>query len=446
MEIWHPKTQHSRTPMHAYLQLASLLFSMALWQGLLGQPEGQPQPPFFHRQGQQIINPDGQPFLIKGVNVSCWLYQENYVLGGAQTAQKVTAAKVSGLIGQQAYKQHLKSMMDTFLTPEDLALMEQMGINSVRLGFDAALFNDETTTSWFFESLDRLMPACRKHNIAVIPIMMVPPKAPDNLWCTGYVKGDTLLWDSPAAQQRTIEIWAQIARHFRDETMILGYDLLGEPALKKNREKEIIDLYRRISAAIRTHDPNHIIIYEGNKYATDLSVLARYDHLLDANGCYSFHLYTWFGLNMKSHLPKFMLHAGVHDRPVFCGEWGINKISAISEQVNLMNAASDMDGWTLYMWKALELPTGPAEKKRAPYYGNWFFIPFEKLHMSLITFKIDDETRDVIDWMSDVKNTRTPAPEEVKKALATLAVIVNVNQCKFNPALIQTVGFTTVNR
>jgi hypothetical protein len=122
------------------------------------------------------------------------------------------------------------------------------------------------------------------------------------------------------------------------------------------------------------------------------------------------------------------------------------KISAIREQVNLMNAASDMDEWTLYMWKALELPTGPAEKKRAPYYGNWFFIPFEKLHMSLMTFKIDDETRDVIERMSDVKNTRTPAPEEGKKALATLAVIVNVNHCKFNPALIQTVGVTTVNR
>lgn len=49
---------------------------------------------FFHRQGQNIIHPNGNPFRIRGVNVSCWLYQENYVLGGAQTVQKLTTAKV----------------------------------------------------------------------------------------------------------------------------------------------------------------------------------------------------------------------------------------------------------------------------------------------------------------------------------------------------------------
>jgi hypothetical protein len=64
-----------------------------------------------------------------------------------------------------------------------------------------------------------------------------------------------------------------------------------------------------------------------------------------------------------------------------------------------MNAQKDMDGWIIYMWEALELPTGKEEKKRPPYYGNWFFIPFEKLYMSLITFKIDKETREIINWM-----------------------------------------------
>ena len=64
-----------------------------------------------------------------------------------------------------------------------------------------------------------------------------------------------------------------------------------------------------------------------------------------------------------------------------------------------MNAEKDMDGWIIYIWKASELPTVKEEKKRPPYYGNWFFIPFEKLYMSLITFKIDKETREIINWM-----------------------------------------------
>lgn len=400
--------------------------------------------PYFHRVGHEIINPDGKSFQIKGANVSCWLYQENYVLGGAQCAQKTTAAKITGIIGEQAYLDHLKKMMDSFLTAEDIKLMKQTGINCVRLGFDAMLFNKESTKKWFFNSIDRLLPVFKENDIALLPIMMVPPKAPDKLWCTGYVKGDTMLWESPFAKKRTIEIWSEIAAHFKNERMILGYDLIGEPALKTKREKELVDLYNEISKAIRIQDPNHMIVYEGNNYAIDLSVLSKYDNLLDANGCYSFHLYTWLGLKMKNHLPKFMENARSKNRPVFCGEWGINTIPTIKEQVDLMNAEKDMDGWIIYMWKALELPLGKEEKKRPPYYGNWFFIPFEKLHMSLVTFKIDNETRDVIDWMSDVKNSKTPSPEALKKALHNISTICNVKNCNFNPLLIETLGFNSV--
>ncbi len=105
-----------------------------------------------------------------------------------------------------------------------------------------------------------------------------------------------------------------------------------------------------------------------------------------------------------------------------------------------------MDGWIIYMWEALELPTGKEEKKRPPYYGNWFFIPFEKLYMSLITFKIDNETRVIIDWMQDVKNSKTPNPEALKKALNKISTICNVNDCNLNPPLIEILDFKNVKK
>lgn len=395
---------------------------------------------YFHRNGHEIIDPGGKAFRIKGVNVSCWLYQENYIYGGAQTAQKVTIAKLKGVIGEQGYRHYLKCMMDTFLLPEDIRLMKRMGINCVRIGFDAVLFDDDSTRQWFFQSIDRLLPLFKETNIALLPIMMVPPKAPDKLWCTGYVKGDTMLWDSPSAQQRTIDIWGQIAAHFRDEPMILGYDLLGEPNVPQKREKELIDLYRRISTCIRAQDPHHMIVYEGNNYAIDLSVLAKYDHLLDVNGSYSFHLYTWFGLKMKKHLPAFMENARIRNRPVFCGEWGINRITTITEQVNLMNGEKDMDGWIIYVWKALKLPLGKEEKKRPPYYGNWFFIPFDKLQMSLLTFKVDNDMRAVLDWMSGVKNSTPPDREKLIRCLEQKVRVSQLKQCTLNRTLVAALG------
>lgn len=399
---------------------------------------------FFHRNGHEIIDRGGQAFQIRGVNVSCWLYQENYIYGGAQTAQKVTVSKLKRLLGERGYRHYLRSMMDTFLLPEDIRLMKRMGINCVRLGFDAVLFDDDSTRQWFFHSIDRLLPVFKETNIAILLIMMVPPKAPDKLWCTGYVKGDTLLWDSPAAQQRTIDIWGQIAAHYKDEQMILGYDLLGEPSLPKKREEELIDLYRRISAAIRVQDPHHMLVYEGNNYAIDLSVLSKYDHLLDPNSSYSFHLYTWFGLKMKKRLPEFMKNARLRNRPVFCGEWGINRLTTITEQVQLMNAEKDMDGWIIYVWKALELPVGKEEKKRPPYYGNWFFIPFEKLQMSLLTFKVDDDMRAMMDWMSGVKNATRPDREKARKALQRMVEVSQIKYCTANRQLVEALGLKAV--
>jgi len=87
--------------------------------------------------------------------------------------------------------------------------------------------------------------------------------------------------------------------------------------MKQQRERELISLYREISGAIRAVDPNHLIVYEGNNYAIELDVLARCDSHLDANGCYSFHFYSWFGPKMEKHLPLFMKAARDHDRPVF---------------------------------------------------------------------------------------------------------------------------------
>jgi hypothetical protein len=426
------------------MQHRSLLLSGLLTWAVAAHPSDAAR--FFHRSGGAIVDPDGQPFRIKGVNVSCWLYQENYVLGGAQTAQKTTAARVSSVIGAEAYQQHLKTMTDSFLVAEDVRLMKRMGINCVRIGFDAVLFNSERTEQWFFNGLDRLMPVFKETGIAVLPVMMVPPKAPDKLWCTGYVKGDTMLWDSPAAQRRTIEIWARIAAHYKDEEMILGYDLLNEPSLPKKRERELLDVYGDITAAIRAVDKHHMIVYEGNNHANDLDVLARYDNLLDANGAYSFHFYTWFGLKMTKHLPRFMKSASQHDRPVFCGEWGINRLAAIGEQANLMNAEADMDGWTVYMWKALKLPTGREEKKRPPYYGNWFFIPFRDLHMSLLTFDIDPATRDVIDWMSNVRRAERPGAAVLQQALEQVVQVSRLQRCSHNEALVRVLGFSVVER
>lgn len=387
---------------------------------------------FFHRSKGDIIGPNGQRFMIKATNVSCWLYQENYIFGGAQNVHETATKKMNDILGPNAYDNFSKKMMEHFITSADIALMKKMGFNSVRVGFSAESFENDSAKSLIFSSLDRLLPVFRENNMAIILTMMRAPKPQNKLWTSSYTKGATLLWDSEEAKQRAVKIWSEIAGRYKHEPIILGYDIINEPNISKKREKELIDLYQKISIAIRFQDQNHMIIYEGNGFGIKMDVLSKYESLLDSNGCYQFHFYSWFGNKIETDLPKHMISARKSDRPIFCGEFGINRLSTIKSQVQFMNTTTDMDGWAMYTWKTLELNLSDEERKRPPYYGKWFFIPFKDLHMSILQFYMDEEMRDVMDWLTNVKGSTKPDGTTVKRVIDKIILAVDSKNCKLD--------------
>lgn len=395
---------------------------------------------FFHRIKGDIIGPNGQQFNIKSTNVSCWLYQENYIFGGAQNVHETSQKNLNELLGPNAYNSFSIKMMEHFITSDDIKLMKKMGFNSVRVGFSAESFENDSTKSWLFSSLDRLIPVFRENNIAIILTMMRAPKPQNKLWTSGYTKGATLLWDSEEAKQKAVTIWSEIAGYYKQESIILGYDIINEPNIPKKREKELIDLYQKISLTIRAQDQNHMIIYEGNGFGSKMDVLSKYDSLLDSNGCYQFHFYSWFGNKIERDLPKHMISARKSDRPIFCGEFGINRLSTIKSQVEFMNSTTDMDGWAMYTWKTLELNLSDEERKRPPYYGKWFFIPFKDLHMSILQFYMDVEMRDVMDWLTNVKGSTKPDAITTKRVIDKIILAVDSKNCKVDNKHLEALG------
>jgi hypothetical protein len=331
-------------------------------------------------------------------------------------------------------------MMDYFITEEDIRLMKKMGFNSVRVGFSAESFDNDSIKKVLFSALDNLLPTFKEHNVAIILSMIHAAKPQNTLWVSNYTKGATVLWDSEEAKLKTAAIWSEIAQYYKNEQIILGYDLVNEPKIVRKREKELIDLYQRITAAIRKYDSNHMIIYEGNRYATKLDVLSKYDSILDANACYQFHFYSWFGNKIEKQLPKHIKNANATQRPIFCGEFGINRLSAIKQQVDLMNSTREMDGWAMYTWKSIELTTTKEEKKRPPYYGRWIFIPFEDLHMSVLQFHMDNEMRDVMDWLTNVKGSKKPSAEATINVIEKIINAVEVKNCKIDKIQIEALG------
>jgi aryl-phospho-beta-D-glucosidase BglC (GH1 family) len=79
-----------------------------------------------------------------------------------------------------------------------------------------------------FHYLDRVVNWCREEGIYVILDMHCAPggQTGDNI-DDGY--GYPFLFENEASQEQCARIWQRISDHYKNETTIIGYDLLNEP-------------------------------------------------------------------------------------------------------------------------------------------------------------------------------------------------------------------------
>ena len=65
-------------------------------------------------------------------------------------------------------------------------------------------------------------------------------------------------------------LWEAIARHYRDEPWVAGYDLINEPADPTG--EVVVPFFQRLRDAIRKVDPAHVLFIEGNTYAREFDM------------------------------------------------------------------------------------------------------------------------------------------------------------------------------
>jgi aryl-phospho-beta-D-glucosidase BglC (GH1 family) len=180
---------------------------------------------------------------------------------------------------------------------------------------------------------------------------------------TQYTLEGADLWSSKKNQKRFIALWKAIAKRYKDEPVIAGYDLLNEPIVPRSRD-QWKNLANQVTREIRTVDKNHLIIMESILgIATDWRSFHRIENLLlinDDNVLYSFHFYlphsfthqfaiwtqfkeggkypddntaesTVNGLRMKRNkefiqyeFNKYIEFSLKNNVPIFCGEFGVD--------------------------------------------------------------------------------------------------------------------------
>lgn len=99
----------------------------------------------------------------------------------------------------------------------------------------------------------------------------------------------TPVWVHKDFQDRTILIWEELARHYKDNTWVAGYNPLNEPTDEEH--VRLLDFYVRVEKAIRAIDPDHILFLDGNTFGADFS---HFGEPLP-NSVYACHDYSSYG-------------------------------------------------------------------------------------------------------------------------------------------------------
>jgi hypothetical protein len=303
---------------------------------------------FIRAQGKNLVGPNGEILRLRGINLGNWLEPEGYMFlldKGPQSPREIEDF-ICELIGPEEAVDFWTEYRKRYITPADIDFIRRCGFNSVRIPLHWKFF---TEGGRGYEILQPVIEACRSNRIWVILDMHCAPGGQ-----TGSNIDDSYgypwLYESESSQHKLIEIWSRIAEHYRDEQIVLGYDLLNEPIPHFPRlqiyNSRLERLYKRVTRAIRQVDQNHTVILEAAQWDTNFKVFGP---PFDPNSLYEFHKY-WMKPDQAS-IQEYVDFRDRYDVPIWLGESGENTDNWITQFRTLLDQ-NDI-GWCFWPYKKM---------------------------------------------------------------------------------------------
>ncbi|MFC1698449.1 glycoside hydrolase family 5 protein [Candidatus Omnitrophota bacterium] len=354
-------------------------------------------------QGTQIIEQNGRPVFLRGVNLGCWLMMEGYILHGRNFAAHLLKQDFARVNGKKELANFKQLFRQNYITASDIKRIKNLGANCIRVPFNYRLVAQER--AWNY--LDRLISWCRKLRIWLILDLHAAPGAQNPDWHSDS-EGRALFWNEKRNRELYFKVWREIAARYKDEPTIAGYDVLNEAVIKDH--KVLLRLYQQVTKEIRKVDQKHILFLEANHYGQQLRPLGRPK---DKNTAYSIHVYLPinFTFNFQPHLrypgyidgqywnrqkiqqviSGYQQLAQKWQVPIYVGEFGINyrspKYYGELRFLEDLLAAFKKCGfhWTYWTYKAVAggiypdgiyqyLPNAPWVRREGPISGWENFI------------------------------------------------------------------------
>ncbi len=349
---------------------------------------------YLHVDGKDIVEGDGENFILKGIGTGNWMLMEGYMMktDGFAGTQHEIRAKLEETIGTEKTNIFYDTWLANHFTKTDVDSMKAWGFNSVRVAMHYKWFTlpieDELTpgeNTWLvkgFKMIDNLLDWCEANEMyLILDLHGAPGGQGSNADISDYDPSKPSLWESQANKDKTVALWRRLAERYSSEPWIGGYDLINETnwTFPEGNNSQMRELFGRITDAIREVDTNHILFIEGNSWANDFSGLTP---PWDDNMAYSFHKY-WSGTS-TADLDWVLTIRDEHNVPIWMGESGENSNTWFTEFIT--TCETNNIGWSWW----------PVKKNGI---NNVLNVPINRAYEDLVKY-----------WKGEI----TTAPTEIK--------------------------------
>jgi hypothetical protein len=338
------------------------LSALSLLSALIIVNEPAPAAPqdFIHAEGTHLVDGNGARFAIKGINLGNWLVPEGYMFGFKRArAPREIADVIEALIGPQDASRFWIEFRDVYMSEEDIRFIKAAGFNTVRVPLHWRLFVEESDgggdrfdgPGW--RLIDRLVGWCREAGLHVILDLHAAPGGQ-----TGVNHDDgpgfPLIFYVPHDRQLTVALWRELAKRYRDDPTILGYDLLNEPISPYNDmdylNPRLEPLYREIATAIRSVDTNHALLLAGAQWSISFAAFSR---PFDTNTIYTYH--KFWANPTRDAVQSYLDFSNRWKVPLLIGETGEYN-DAWNQTFRELNERFGI-GWCFWPYKSLDTTT-----------------------------------------------------------------------------------------
>lgn len=208
-----------------------------------------------------------------GTNLGGWLLREGWMdpIGydgnkGKGTMDDYVSRKLMiSRFGEKYTDRLLDKYQKYYISSMDIEQINNVGMNLIRIPFywKEILDTCGNVKPGAFKQLDWVIRQARRHNMYVVLDLHGCPGGQSDGYQTSGQLGGNQLWTNCLYQEWTLKIWQTLARRYRGNPTVMGYDLMNEPVADKNGKMTIVDMYDRIYKAVREIDPDHIIVMNG---------------------------------------------------------------------------------------------------------------------------------------------------------------------------------------